>query len=487
MGLLLFATILGAIAGFAGWALCEPFAPGNAGAAAWSSFQIFFSIILGCLIGGAIGGLNGHNQGSRVHMLRGIGLGALLGGLGGFLGFQFGGSVASVVINNSSISEAPYPLNAIGRSIAFAFFGAGIGSALGASSLSLRRAWIGALGGACGGVLAGLLFDPIATVLAPLMIGVRGGVVIAQGGQQTINAEVGGPSRAILGAIMGGSIGLFTSWFLLMSRQAWVRLVLGRNEGREWLLDRSENTIGRSESAHIPLFGDPNVAPNHAMIRREGAQYVLYDAGTPLGIGVNGQRVQKLALFDNASIQIGTHTLVFMMKAGAARRAAEAARASGVSQQASPQQPGYAAVNHVPQSGNTTMTQAPSMGQATVLNNPVQPHPNPAASARTVMTASSGVATGSITLVALDGPIVGQRFAITQSVEIGREVGAIQLPFDPGTSRRHAMINFGMQGAEITDLGSTNGTFVNGQRIQQSVIRAGDVVKIGSTSFRIEG
>jgi pSer/pThr/pTyr-binding forkhead associated (FHA) protein len=55
---------------------------------------------------------------------------------------------------------------------------------------------------------------------------------------------------------------------------------------------------------------------------------------------------------------------------------------------------------------------------------------------------------------------VGLRF------RIGRPSGDLVLPFDPAISREHVEIQFANGGFAIEDLGSANGTFVNGQRLQ---------------------
>lgn len=56
---------------------------------------------------------------------------------------------------------------------------------------------------------------------------------------------------------------------------------------------------------------------------------------------------------------------------------------------------------------------------------------------------------------------------------------------DPGVSRRHAQfrVQHGSAGTlvSVTDLGSTNGTTVNGQRVQQAVLGEGAVVQVGGT------
>jgi len=82
----------------------------------------------------------------------------------------------------------------------------------------------------------------------------------------------------------------------------------------------------------------------------------------------------------------------------------------------------------------------------------------------------------------------GEAFALGfEPVSIGRHAdNQIILP-DPQVSRHHAEIV--MQGGRwvINDLGSANGTYVNGQRIQgPQVISHGDLIRVGQTQFQVE-
>jgi pSer/pThr/pTyr-binding forkhead associated (FHA) protein len=54
-------------------------------------------------------------------------------------------------------------------------------------------------------------------------------------------------------------------------------------------------------------------------------------------------------------------------------------------------------------------------------------------------------------------------------------------------SRHHCIIRVGPDEATITDLGSSNGTYLNGQLVRsQSVVRTGDVVRVGDCQFVID-
>ena len=52
-----------------------------------------------------------------------------------------------------------------------------------------------------------------------------------------------------------------------------------------------------------------------------------------------------------------------------------------------------------------------------------------------------------------------------------------------GTARQHAYIRRTEAGFVITDLGSTNGTMVNGEPIQEHVLEHGDRITIGETEL----
>jgi hypothetical protein len=73
-------------------------------------------------------------------------------------------------------------------------------------------------------------------------------------------------------------------------------------------------------------------------------------------------------------------------------------------------------------------------------------------------------------------------------VTIGRaEDNTVALPDDEFASGHHARIESQRDGVWILDLGSTNGTFVNGARLDgRRRLREGDLVQVGDTEFRFE-
>src|SRR5829696_2900133 len=89
-----------------------------------------------------------------------------------------------------------------------------------------------------------------------------------------------------------------------------------------------------------------------------------------------------------------------------------------------------------------------------------------------------------------DGPAAGSEHALGSELVLGRSSeGFGALGGDPEISRRHAQISRTPEGRlYISDLGSTNGTFVNGQRISGSAwLNPGDVVRTGRSTLKVGG
>jgi hypothetical protein len=75
------------------------------------------------------------------------------------------------------------------------------------------------------------------------------------------------------------------------------------------------------------------------------------------------------------------------------------------------------------------------------------------------------------------------------STVIGRgDQANLRLP-DVGISRRHARLDYDGAQVVLTDLGSTNGTTVNGQRVSAVALNPGDMIQLGTTTltFRADG
>jgi len=88
--------------------------------------------------------------------------------------------------------------------------------------------------------------------------------------------------------------------------------------------------------------------------------------------------------------------------------------------------------------------------------------------------------------------IDGDRYPLLSAITVlGRDNSADVILDDPGISRRHTEIRVTSDGphlvTSIRDLGSTNGTFVNGERITSQRLADGDRVNVGRTALTYRG
>jgi hypothetical protein len=78
-----------------------------------------------------------------------------------------------------------------------------------------------------------------------------------------------------------------------------------------------------------------------------------------------------------------------------------------------------------------------------------------------------------------------RQLQLVSSIVVGRDPSCdVSDDADTLLSRRHAEFTVGAGGVQVRDLGSRNGTFVNGTRIAEATIRSGDVVAIGRLRVR---
>jgi two-component system cell cycle response regulator len=84
-------------------------------------------------------------------------------------------------------------------------------------------------------------------------------------------------------------------------------------------------------------------------------------------------------------------------------------------------------------------------------------------------------------LIVLAGPNVGEMYEIDSNLVIGRGREADVRVQGDGISRKHAGIRVTADQVVFEDLGSTNGSFVNGERVTQRVLEEGDKIQIGTS------
>lgn len=86
----------------------------------------------------------------------------------------------------------------------------------------------------------------------------------------------------------------------------------------------------------------------------------------------------------------------------------------------------------------------------------------------------------------VSGLVFGRTFAIDQPMTVGR-LPVCDIPIqEPTLSRCHVRLSPTPEGMLVQDLGSTNGTYVNGRRVSQWIARPGDELRLDCIRFLIE-
>lgn len=89
-------------------------------------------------------------------------------------------------------------------------------------------------------------------------------------------------------------------------------------------------------------------------------------------------------------------------------------------------------------------------------------------------------------LVPMEGQQQGEVLQVKGRTTVGTGSDCDLVLADPSISSRHCEFIAGQNGFRLTDLGSTNGTYVNEKRITSEELIDGDIVKLGRTSFKFK-
>jgi transcriptional regulator with GAF, ATPase, and Fis domain len=97
---------------------------------------------------------------------------------------------------------------------------------------------------------------------------------------------------------------------------------------------------------------------------------------------------------------------------------------------------------------------------------------------------------GAFSLVATEGPARGATLRLDGSqpsrVLVGQSPACEFQIADPEVSRRHAALELVASRLRVTDLGSTNGTYVDGVCVGEAYLQGGENVRVGATMLRVE-
>lgn len=264
-------------------------------------------------------------------------------------------------------------------------------------------------------------------------------------------------------------------------------LVLELN-GRTWTLDASRPyTLGRDPQGDIVL-DDARVSWRHATISWSGRSWVIEDHGSTNGTFVQGQRIHHLEIGPGSAVYLGNAT------DGPCLNLSGTA-ASVASPQAQPQQQPYAAQGANPGwAPQAPAQQAPPQQipqqQAGWQQQPT-PQQQPQSAAKVPHQQGPGGGAGAPPVYGDRSPTTFHQFSVGRVMRIGRALENELVVSDLQVSRHHAEFHSTPDGRmEIRDLGSHNGTYVNGQPIAKGgsqLLGPADIVGVGHSTFRIVG
>ncbi|WP_431985300.1 FHA domain-containing protein [Streptomyces qinglanensis] len=310
-------------------------------------------------------------------------------------------------------------------------------------------------------------------------------------------------------------------------------LVLELN-GQTWTLDPSRvYALGRDPQGDVAIE-DARVSWRHATVRWGGRAWVIEDHGSTNGTYVQGRRIQQLELAPGMSVHLGNasdgprlgfsggtpagHAPAGGMYGGqtAPQQQGQPQAAQAAAQHGAPAQqphaggqPGWGPQPQQPHPG--WQQQAPQMPQQmqhaapqqyTQQPPPQMPHQHMQPQGGPGIQGTGGQAPGTGAPCGGQGgappqgagdrsPTTFHQLSLGRVMRIGRALENELVVSDLQVSRHHAEFHSSPDGrCEIHDLGSHNGTYVNGQPIPRSgtvAISPQDIVGIGHSTFRLVG
>lgn len=233
-------------------------------------------------------------------------------------------------------------------------------------------------------------------------------------------------------------------------------------DGREYTVGSGPLSLGRDASANVVVSGQ-EVSRHHAEIRSEPDGYVLVDLSVN-GTYVNGDRIGKRHVLARADvIRIGNDEFRFYADAGSAPAAPSA----------EPQEPTAPAPAGASIRLSDTMHGIPIASGSSEQRHNTPPSPSAAPLA---------------SFLFRSGELKGRRLPIkVPVVNIGRGDYNDVVIADPSVSTMHAKLQRRDTIWILTDLGSTNGTYVEGERLTgEAPLGPGTTLKFGDVAALFE-
>ncbi|MGY4102214.1 FHA domain-containing protein [Nocardia sp. R16R-3T] len=274
-----------------------------------------------------------------------------------------------------------------------------------------------------------------------------------------------------------------------------------RHDGTERVFDSNQQvTMGRAPE--VTLFVDsPLVSRVHATLAWQGNSWVLTDNGSTNGVFVDARRLsQPVPINRPTQVRLGdaiSGPLLHLLPVTPSARPRPQVAQPPVSQPQSSVPPGYQHPRRAPQTPPPSqqrpeqhLQQPPS--QQRPEQPPSQPQlqqPPPSQPQRPNVNTTFKADSSMLPPVRSrpsTSPIARADRLPPGGLNIGRTSDNQIVVNDPLASRKHARLVASAEGLTIEDLGSANGTFVNGHREQRTVLRERDIITIGNIDFVVQ-
>ena len=273
--------ILGAIGGLIGWQIS------NILGLSFTDNFMLSEVIIGSILGGVIGLLIGFAEGiATQNFLFGLKkslLSALLGAIGGAIALPIAEGVFLFI--GGQVWSRP---------IGWAIFGLLTGLATGITGGA--QLWKGGLGGLIGGVLGGIFLEAARSLFADPLMGKAAGLIL-----------------------LGTSVGVFIALIVFVLSRVWFEVTSGKMTGMEFILDKflgsqaPSAAIGSSPLKSDIVLSDPDIAPQHAILKGEGTYFTLKDISMQ-GTYVDNKKIEVTRLHPNQKIRMGSTEMVYHEK-----------------------------------------------------------------------------------------------------------------------------------------------------------------------------
>src|SRR5215469_6599277 len=260
--------------------------------------------------------------------------------------------------------------------------------------------------------------------------------------------------------------------------------------------------VGRDPQSDI-VVNDSRVSWRHAILRQDGNTWLLEDVGSTNGTFQGTDRVQRVRISGSCAVRLGhpDDGPAMSCSVSSPARPAEGAQADGAlpMRYAEPPAPPNPAVNRLRADvgGGALLADHAAVAPGAVTPGAVAPAggtpggaapgggygpvgPAPAAG-------PDGPAFPPLRSSLRRAPSAIRRLTMTL-VRIGRAADNDVLIADLSVSRYHAELRKNARGGyTIADLGSHNGTFVNGQRVDAAPVTERDIIGIGPATYQLVG